>query len=467
MSLTFGLIIGNRSFFPDELAKEGRERMVKVLKEEGYEVITLSSEDTKYGSVETWEDAKKCAELFKRNQDKIDGIIVSLPNFGDEKGVADSIRLSGLRVPVLVQAFRDDLSFLYLSHRRDSFCGKISVCNNLVQYKIPFSLTTLHTVNPEEESFREDLKWFAGVCRIVKGLKNVKLGAVGARPSAFNTVRYSEKILESYGISVETIDLSDVIFRINKLSSEDIKVKEKLEEIRSYANVSKVPSEKLLTLAKLYVVLEEWIRENDLKAVAIQCWTSLEYNLGIMPCVIMSMLSERLVPAACEVDITGALSMYLLQLASGLPSALVDWNNNYGNEENKCIIFHCGNMPKSILDIKEVKYGDIIGQTVGFDNAYGACEGKIREGRFTFARVTTDDLSGKIKAYVGEGEITSDWINTFGAWGVVEIPRLQQLLSYICEHGFEHHTAINTSSSSKAIYESLDKYFNVEVYWHK
>lgn len=466
MSLTFGLIVGNRGFFPDDLAKEGRERMIKVLKEEGYEVVCLSPEDTKVGSVETWEDAKKCADLFKKNYDKIDGIIISLPNFGDEKGIANSIRLSGLKVPVLIQAFRDNLSSLDLSSRGDAFCGKISVCNNLVQYKIPFSLTILHTVDPEEESFREDLRWFAGVCRVIKGLKNLKVGAIGTRPSAFNTVRYSEKILEAYGISVETLDLSEVLLKINKLSL-DMRVKERIEEIKNYANVSKIPEEKLEILAKFYIVIEDWVKENDIKAISIQCWTSLEYNLGIMPCVIMSMLTEKLVPSACEVDVTGALSMYILQLASGTPSALVDWNNNYGYEEDKCIIFHCGNLPKSVLDIKEVSYGEIIGQTVGFDNAYGACKGRVKEGPFTFARLTSDDLNGKLKAYVGEGEITADPIETFGAAGVVKVSNLQKLLHYICEHGFEHHTAINKSYSAKIVYEALSNYFNTEVYWHK
>lgn len=467
MSLTFGLIVGNRGFFPDKLAEKGRERMIRVLEKEGYKVICLSPQDTKVGAVETWEDAKKCAELFRRNQDKIDGIIISLPNFGDEKGIANAIRLSGLKVPVLIQAFRDNLFLLDLANRGDAFCGKISVCNNLVQYKIPFSLTTFHTVDPEEDSFKNDLKWFAGVCRIMKGLKDLRIGAIGARPAAFNTVRYSEKILESYGISVETIDLSEIVAKISRLDSEDKNVKEKVEEIRNYANVNKVTKEKLNTLAKFYLVIEDWIFENNIKAISIQCWTSLEYNLGIMPCIVMSILSNKLIPSACEVDVTGALSMYILQLASETPSALVDWNNNYGYEDDKCIIFHCGNLPKSILNIKEVGYGEIIGQTVGIENACGACKGKIKEGVFTFTRVTSDDLNGRLKAYVGEGEVTDDPLDTFGAPGVVKVKNLQSLLAYICKEGFEHHTAINRSLSAKIIYEALSNYMKINVYWHK
>ena len=169
MKETFGVIIGNRGFFPDYLCERGRETILKVLEEEGVGVVALTPSDTPFGSVETLQDAEKCAALFKSHRDQIDGILVTLPNFGDERGVANTIRLSGLDVPVLVHAFPDDPSKMTIADRRDSFCGKMSVCNNLVQYNIPFSLTKQHTVDPTTEAFRQDLRMFAGVCRVVKG----------------------------------------------------------------------------------------------------------------------------------------------------------------------------------------------------------------------------------------------------------------------------------------------------------
>ena len=468
MSLTFGLIVGNRDFFPDELARVGREEMIKVLQKEDFSVICPSPEDTRFGVVETWEDAKKCAALFKENREKIDGIIVSLPNFGDEKAVANTIRLSGLEVPVLVHAFPDDLDALDVPHRRDSFCGKISVCNNLTQYGIPFSLTRFHTVSPQDKSFKEDLDWFAGVCRLVNGLKNIKLGAIGARPAAFNTVRFSEKILESYGISIETIDLSDIYAGMSKISDGDGTLKVKIEEIRSYCDTKEVPPEKISTIARFGIVVERWMKDNDLTASAIQCWSSLENTLGIMPCTVMSMMSEKLLPSACEVDITGALAMHALQLASGSPSAIVDWNNNYGNDPDRAVIFHCGNFAKSIFDEKvKMSYGDVISTTVGQQNAYGGLTGKIKSGPFTFARFTTDDLNGCLRAYVGEGQVTEDELNTFGARGVVHIPRMQDLLQFICKNGFEHHVAINLSRVASIFNEAISSYLGIETYWHR
>ncbi len=466
MAHVFALIVGNRGFFPDALAQVGRERMIKILEGEGIEVICPSPQDTKLGTIETWEDAKKCARLFAQHAERIDGVVVTLPNFGDEKGVANTLRLSGLEVPVLVHAFPDDPQALDLAHRGDAFCGKISVCNNLLQYGIPFTLTTLHTVWPEEESFLQDLRSFVRVCRIVKGLRNCKLGAIGARPGAFNTVRFSEKILEMYGISVETIDLSEILFLMGKLSSTDHDVKTKLEEIRSYCDVSAIPEEKLLTMAKFAIVVEKWMQENDLRATAIQCWTSMEYNIGITPCSVMSMMGEKLFPSACEVDIVGALSMYILRLASEQPSALVDWNNNFGDDPEKCVLFHCGNYPKAVFERMEMRYADVIGTTVGMENAYGSCRGNIKSGSFTFLRVSTDDLRGTLQAYVGEGEITQDVANTFGAWGVARVSNLQRLLQFICKNGFEHHVAINLSKIAWAVEEALRNYLHWDVYHH-
>ena len=166
-------------------------------------------------------DAARCGELFRRHRESIDGILVCLPNFGDEKGVADSIRLSELQVPILVQACPDDLDQFGLERRRDAFCGKISACNNLRQYGFKYSLTRDHTVGILEDRFREDLSEFLGVCRTVRGLRRVRIGAIGARPNAFNTTRYSEKLLEASGISVSTIDLSEVFGSIAAIGNDD------------------------------------------------------------------------------------------------------------------------------------------------------------------------------------------------------------------------------------------------------
>ncbi|KUK20216.1 MAG: hypothetical protein PWQ72_282 [Pseudothermotoga sp.] len=463
--LCFGVIVGNRDFFPDVLVDMGRKEILKTLENLGYETVCLGPSETKFGAVETFSDAKKCANLFKENSHKIDGLIVTLPNFGDEKAITQAIKMSELKVPVLIHAFADDPEKLDLLNRRDSFCGKISVCNNLKQSGIRFSLTTHHTEQIQSESFKNDLEWFAGVCRVVKALKKVRIGAIGARPGAFNTVRFSEKLLEQMNISVETIDLSEVIFKVDEISDDNDRVIEKIKTMKNIYHTQIVPDSALVSIAKLSVIIEEWISENDLDATAIQCWTILEKKLHITPCAVMSMMSEKLKPSACEVDVMGALSMYILQSASGKPSALVDWNNNY--LENEVMLFHCGNFPPSLYESVEIRYADVIGTTVGNQNAYGACAGKIKSGPFTFLRLSTEDINGSVKGYVGEGEILSQNPKTFGSRGIAKISNLDGLMNYICLEGFEHHVAINLSRIAKSIKEALERYMDIKIYLHK
>jgi L-fucose isomerase-like protein len=462
----FGLIIANRGFFPAELARDGRRNLIDVLEKNGYESIVLSEEDSKYGSVETFKDAQKCTELFKKNADKIDGIIVSHPNFGEEKGILEAIRLSHLDVPILIQAEPDDINKMSIKYRRDSFCGKISDCNNLRQAGISFSLTRNHTVSVSSKEFIDELDRFVRICKIVRGLKYVRLGAIGARPAAFNTVRYSEKILESYNIAVQTVDLSEILYNANRIKDDDRLVKEKLSQVKNYFKTCSVDESALLKMAKFGIIIDKWAKENEVHAVVIQCWTSLEENYGIVPCTIMSMLSESLLPAACEVDVTGVLSMLVLQLASNNPSAIMDWNNNYGADANKCILFHCSNIAKSFLENAEMKYQQIIAGTVGKDNTFGTVEGKIKPAKSTFLRLTTNDVSGCIRGYVGEGEFTNDALDTFGGYGVYKINNLQNLMQFICEYGFEHHVAINIGHYSDVISEALNKYMKWDIYQH-
>jgi len=333
---TFGVIVGNRGFFPDALAKDGRNNILETLKKNGFGSVCLSTKDTKYGVVETYDDAKKSAALFAANAERIDGIIITLPNFGDEKGVAEAIKRCGLKVPILIQAESDTSAKMAFKNRRDSFCGKISVCNNLRQAGIPYTLTKSHTVKVSSAEFKKELDNFASVCKIVKGLKNVRFGAIGARPGAFNTVRYSEKILEFAGITVEPIDLSEILGRVDRL--DDKTVRAKLNAIKKYVPTDAIPNDKLLKMAKFGYVIDQWVKETDVVGTTIQCWTSLEEFFGIVPCAIMSIMSESLLPSACEVDMTGLLGMYILQLAGDSPSALLDWNNNYGNDPDKCVL---------------------------------------------------------------------------------------------------------------------------------
>ena len=464
--MTFGMIVGNRGFFPDHLAQSGRTEMIAAIEKAGHTVVAPGVQDTKFGAVETRAEAGCCAELFKKHSDAIDGVIVTLPNFGDERAIADTLRMAGLSVPVLVQATPDTPGRMGIRDRRDSFCGKMSACNNLTQYGIPYSLTTLHTEAPDSDVFRQDLDWFGAVCRVTRGLRRLRIGAIGARPAAFNTVRYSEKILEANGISVEPIDLSEILGRIARMGDQDSGAQAKLEQIRRYVPTNGVPAEPLLKMAKLGAVVDQWMAQTQVAISAVQCWTSLEEFFGVVPCTIMSMMSENLTSSACEVDICGVVGMHALQLASATPSALLDWNNNYGDDPDKAVCFHCSNLPKHFFKEVRMDFQEIIAGTVGKENTYGTCVGRVKSGPMSFARFSTNDREGAIHGYVGEGEFTDDPLETFGGAGVVRIPKLQKLLRYICERGFEHHVAANLAPVSSAVREASTRYLGWSVHQH-
>jgi L-fucose isomerase-like protein len=463
---TFGVIVGNRGFFPDHLAKTGREEMLAAIRAAGHKSVVLGPEDTKHGAVETREESAKCAKLFKAHREKIDGIIVTLPNFGEERGVADALRLADLDVPVLVQATPDSPARMSIRDRRDSFCGKMSLCNNLAQYGIPYSLTALHTETPDSDAFGLDLERFAGVCRVVKGLRGLRVGAIGARPAAFNTVRFSEKILEASGISVETVDLSEILGRVGRLRDGEKAVREKLAAIRAYMPTGATPAEALLKMAKLGVVIDGWMAETEVTISAVQCWTAIEEFFGVVPCAVMSMMSNGLMSSACEVDVCGAIAMHALRLASGTPSALLDWNNNYGDDPDKAVCFHCSNLPKHFLQDARMDYQEIIAGSVGKANAFGTCVGRVKAGPVTYARLSTNDLEGHVCGYIGEGAFTDDPLDTFGGAGVVHIADFQQLLRFICENGFEHHVAANLSTVADVVHEAWTGYMGWDIYRH-
>jgi len=469
--LTLALLVGNRGFFPNHLCESGRREMMAALEAAGISIVALSPEQTPYGSIESTADARQAADLLRKQADRIDGVVVTLPNFGDERAVADALRWSSLRVPVLVQAFPDVAGRMTIADRRDSFCGKMSVCNNLRQYDIPFTLTTRHTEHPDSPTFRQDLADFAATCRVVKGLRKLRVGALGARPAAFKTVRYSEKLLEKYGVSVDTLDLYEFLGRVDRLSDDSASVQAKLSAIRGYVPAGQVPEVSLRKMARMGVVLDEWMAEGGLEATAIQCWTALEEFFGIVPCTLMSMLSNALLPSACEVDVTGAVAMVALSRASGRPAALVDWNNNYGDDPDKGVVFHCSNLPKGLFtnDGRDARmdYQQIIAGTVGEANSFGTIVGRVAAAPFTYLRIATDDAAGVVRGYLGEGELTDDPLDTFGGYGVVRIPRFQRLLRHICENGFEHHVAITPARVAKAIHEALVKYLGWPAHWHE
>lgn len=465
---TFGVIISNRSFFPDHLARTAREKLMAAMEQWGHQVIALSPEDTFLGQTMTYEEAKKCAALFRAHSAEIEGVIVCLPNFGEETGVADAIKMSGLNVPILIQACDDDLDKLQLENRRDAYCGKLSLCSNLYQYGIPYSLTARHTCPVDSEEFHADVERFARICAVVKALRTARIAQLGARVTPFRTVRYSEKLLQQAGISVITEDMSEIFADAWLMQDDDPRVLAREAEIRAYGNICPgIAREKVLKQAKLSLTIDQWMADHECVASAVQCWDSVEANYGCAACLSMSMMSSRGLPSACETDVMGAVSLLALLKASGVAPVYQDWDNNYGGDTDRCVNVHCSNYPAAAFREKpEIANLDILATTLGTEYSFGALKGRVRPDKMTFLKVSTDDRRGVIKCYLGQGEFTDDPLETFGGVAVCHVKNLDGLMHYVAKNGFEHHVAIVQAECADILEEALGNYLGWEVYRH-
>ena len=466
--IRLGVIVGTRSIFNGALARSARQELLALLEGLGIEYVIPPEEATGNGAIETRKDAILCAELFRANRDGIDGIVVALPNFGDEIGVVETLLRAKLDLPVLVHASDDENEKVDIHSRRDAFCGKLSVCNNLYQNGIKFTDTSKHTCALRSPEFAADLKAFAALCRTVRGLRTLRIGQIGTRPAAFSTVRYSEKLLQATGITVVPVDLSEIFSAAGKIDGHDPTFRAKMDAIKAYGRIAQgIAPGSIEKQAKFGIAVERWLDENDLDASAIQCWDSILDNYGCASCLSMSMMGESGRPSACEADIAGVVSMYALLVAGGSIPGFLDWNNNFGKEANKCVCTHCSNYPKSFMG-SELEIGnlDVLSTVRDSSRCFGAIKGHVKAGDMTFFRISTDDAKGRIKGYVGEGSFTNDPYGMDGGIAVCEVPRLRKLLATLCANGFEHHVAMARGSFASILREATEKYLGWTIYDH-
>ena len=466
--VSLGVVIGSRAFFSPAPCKRARDEVLAQLDKLGIDAVTLPFEATANGAVQSVADARLYAEHFKQHRDEIDGLVICLPNFGDEIAVAELVNRAKLDVPILLQASNDEIDKVDVHSRRDAFCGKLSVANNFWQYGVPLTETTEHTMDIGSEAFAADLDRFARTCRVVRGLRSGRIGALGARTGPFQTMRYSEKLLQASGLTVVTADLSELIFAAERVSEDDADFKDKLARVESYGKIpGHITKAQITKQAKWTLAVNRWIEENECDASAIQCWRSLQDNFGCATCLTMSMMGEELMPSACEVDVMGAVSMYALTLAAGAPAAILDWNNNYGSEPDKCVCTHCGNYPKSFLgETPEVGELDVLGESLGRANCFGAVKGKVQPGEMTYFRVSSDDRNGTLKAYTGEGAFTADPFGMDGGIAVTQVPELRRLMGFVTQNGFEHHVAMVRGHYAGVVSEAVTRYLGWPLYHH-
>lgn len=458
----FAVFFGNRGFFPASLQSGAREDMAAVLKKLGHKTLMLDSKATRHGAVETPSEGEVYANFLRAHAGEYDGVILCLPNFGDETGAVAALKDAA--VPIFIQAYPDELDKMAPELRRDAFCGKFSIMDVFCQYGLKFTVLKPHTVHPRDQRFADNIAYFDKLCRVVRAMKNMVVGAIGARTTAFKTVRIDELALQHHGITMETLDMSEVFARMNALKMTDRAVDQKAKVLKNYTNWNKTPKKAFETIVKLGVVLDALVEEMRLDAMAVRCWIEMQRQYGISCCVLLSEMNNRKMPVACEVDVGSAITMYALRTASGSVAACLDWNNNYGDDDDKCILFHCGPVPQTMMAGQGVITDHaILANAVGQGCAYGCNTGRIKPGPFTFGNLITEN--GKLKFYLGQGTFTDDPIpaDFFGCAGVAEFPDMQETLRTIGIAGHRHHTAVTPGHVMNPVKEAFETYLGYEV----
>lgn len=459
--MKFALFFGNRGFMPGELITGARKDMIKAVTDAGHEYIAMDENLTRYGAIETRNEGRMYHDWLKSHEGEYDGVILCMPIFIDENGAVAALQDAG--VPILMQAYPDEIGKMDFAHRRDAFCGKFSVTDVFYQYKIPFTVMKPHVVHPLSKAFAKNLQDFAAICRVVKGMRRFNLGCIGARTTAFKTVRFDEVTLQRYGINVESFDLSELVDFVNKKKDDDKEVLAKIKRLENYTDFTKVPASNKLTLAKISVVIDDYIRDYHLDAITLRCWNEMETILRVCPCVLISELNDRGIVCSCEIDLTSAITMRAMALASEKPTACLDWNNNYGDDENKVILFHCGPVAQSLMAGKGTVTEHKMFAKGDPGSGWGTNEGRIKAMDVTISNGFTED--GKLKVYASEAKFTDDKIEKefFGCGGVAEIPDLQNKLIKLARGGFKHHTTIGVGHMKDILVEALDTYLGYDI----
>ncbi|MHB0935640.1 MAG: L-fucose/L-arabinose isomerase family protein [Armatimonadota bacterium] len=464
-NVKIGFIPANRGFFSNALAAEMRAKTIEALEKQGIEVVVPSEQMTNVGCVEGYKEAKIVAKMFREAD--VDGILVGAVNFGDESGVALTVKMAELNVPVMIFGCQETGRLSLQMERRDSFCGLLSIGDVLRQIGAKYSVARVPICYPTDASFAQDVSWFAGICRVVKGVRHARYGQIGTRPDNFWTCRFNERALqERLGVTTVVMDLSEAVAKVNHMADDTAKVKDVLASIGGYTDISAIPDPSMLRIAKFEVVMRDFVEDAGLDGLAIQCWTSLQDNLGICACTSMSRMGNEGFPCACEADINGLLSMHALYLASEAPAGLADWNNLSVDDPEVCNLWHCGVFPKSLFGDHPTKMGiqEIIAATVGRDNACGVMEGTIENGPVTVGRVTigADD---QFKVFIAEGQVETTPNTTFGAGGWVRLPGLQTAYRDILVRHFPHHVGLTRGQVGDVLYEAFGNYLGMSTFY--
>lgn len=392
-------------------------------------------------------DEKLIAEKFRA--EGVDGLFLPHTNFGTEYECARLAK--SLNVPVLLWGPRDERPTPDGNRLRDSQCGLFATGKVLRRFNIPFTyLTNCRLTDPE---FERGIRDFIAVCNVVKTFRSTRILQIGPRPFDFWSTMCNEgELLETYGIQLAPVPMPELIAEINAAKKERIVVEQTSAYCRDCMNIA-ITDHELENVSALKVAMQRLCAKYGCNAVAIQCWTALQDEIGIMPCAANSLLNEEGIPCVCETDIHGAITALMVEAAANdnTRSFFADWTVRHPDNENGELLQHCGPWPISVAREKPT-----IGYPVAFDYPGAVCA-EARHGEVTLARFDGDH--GQYSLLLGKAKGIDGPYNK-GTYLWVEVENLKRLEAKVVEGPYIHHCVGIHKDVVPVLYEAC-KYLKI------
>lgn len=439
--LKLGFVPSHRVPFDMDWAKDMRDRTIRSIRENcGAELICPDEALTKKGLVSDEQDAKKTIALFKKND--IDALIIGTMTFGEELPnliIAEAFS----NIPIHLFGTKEGPFTSDGNRRSDSFCGTISTAAGLNRRNIIFDFSGIFF--PEEEEFIEAVTRFINSSAAYKGFMGAKVGTVGPRPAPFETCAVNEvKMIQDFRQKIVPITLLKLYSDI-KGSGQIKEVEDIAGQIENDYDLTKIDKKSLLNMARLEYFLEKYAKDLGLAGLGIQCWTAMQEEIGVSPCLVMGRLTDKGIMCACEVDVHGVLTMavqYNLSEKKEVPH-FIDWTIAHQEKENTFFAWHCGNAPISLCREGArplVESHSVLGEMLGTDKSGGTAEFELKEGDVTLCRLA--ETGGGFKMLIAKGRTVSDSRKLRGSWKWIEVEDLDLLYRTIIEEGFIHHASM-------------------------
>lgn len=398
------------------------------------------------GLLITEDDALAVAKKFIAEE--VDAVFAPHCNFGCEGAVAIAAR--AIRKPLLIWAPRDAAPEPDGSRLRDSQCGLFATSKVLQRFGVKF--TYILTSHVTDEVFKKGFLNFIAAANVLKKFRNARIGQIGSRPRDFYSVIANEsELLEKFGISVIPVDPSAIYRDVrSRLASPDAQLKDAIELVKSTATFAAGQSDDVpQKLAALYVAIKNWAASENVSAASIQCWDSMQQEIGICPCYINSLLADEMFPIGCEADIPGTISSLMLQSAQfdKEPVFLADLTIRHPEDDNAELLWHCGPFPASLAKgAKRVGNHFVLPS-----HAPGVCDWELKDGHLSLVRF--DSINGKYSLFSGEGDVVKGPYN-LGTYCYVKVADWPLWERKLIEGPYIHHIAGAYGSTSSIFYEA-------------